>query len=79
MSTRAEQALEKHLRKLKDMGVTITSTPSRAHEAGFADRPFGIIQAAADRLGMGEPAPELTHAERATVARFGIHDEDTDQ
>jgi hypothetical protein len=26
-----------------------------------------------------EPAPELTEGERATVARFGIHDEEADQ
>lgn len=47
MSTKAEKDLEKHLLKMKAMGVTITSTTSSA------DSPIGVLQAAADRLGMG--------------------------
>ncbi len=48
----AESSLERTLRKLKAMGVTVTSRPALGHEAGFKGRPFGIIQQEAERLGM---------------------------
>jgi hypothetical protein len=71
--TKAEDALERHLLKMKAMGVTITTKPAAGHEAGFGDRVMGVIQAAADRLGMGQPAPELAPAELAKVTVFGLH------
>lgn len=51
--SRADTALDKSLQTLKDMGVTITSKPAAGREADFNERPLGILQAAADRLGMG--------------------------
>lgn len=39
--------LDKHLLKMKAMGVTITSSTQNP------DSPIGLLQAAADRLGMG--------------------------
>lgn len=71
--------LNKHMQKLKDMGVTISVTPAAGAREGFEDRPFGRIAQAAKDAGIyyekGD-APHLTPSERAEVTRFRIHDED---
>jgi hypothetical protein len=46
--------LERAMKRLKDMGVTVTTTPAPGREAGFADRPMGRIQAEAERQGIAE-------------------------
>lgn len=71
--------LNKHLKKLKDMGVTISVTPSAGAREGFEDRPFGLLAQAAKDAGIyyeKDGAPELSEQEQAEVDRFGIHDED---
>lgn len=71
--------LNKHMQKLKDMGVTISVTPAAGNREGFEDRPFGrIAQAAkdADIYYEKSDAPDLTPSELAEVTRFGIHEED---
>ncbi|MFF1540471.1 hypothetical protein ACFVWL_10345 [Microbacterium sp. NPDC058269] len=71
--------LNKHMQKLKDMGVTISVTPAAGASEGFEDRPFGLIAQAAKDAGIyyeqGD-APHLSPAERDQVTRFGIHEED---
>ncbi|GAA1149347.1 hypothetical protein F6W69_10555 [Microbacterium oxydans] len=71
--------LNKHIQKLKDLGITISVTPSAGAREGFEDRPFGLIAQAAKEAGIyyekGD-APHLTPSEFAKVTRFGIHEED---
>lgn len=71
--------LNKHMQKLKDMGITISVTPAAGNRDGFEDRPFGRIAQAAKEAGIyyekGD-APHLAPDELAEVARFGIHEED---
>lgn len=70
--------LNKHMQKLKDMGVTISVTPSAGARERFEDRPFGLIAQAAKDAGIydeNDRVPELSEQERAEVDRFGIHDE----
>lgn len=72
--------LNKHMQKLKDMGVTISVTPSAGAREGFEDRPFGLIAQAAKDAGIYYEkggAAELSEREQAEVHRFGIHDDDT--
>lgn len=71
--------LNKHIQKLKDMGVTISVTPAAGAREGFEDRPFGLIAEAAKEAGIyydNGVAPDLSPDERAEVTRFGIHEED---
>jgi hypothetical protein len=65
--TKAEDALERQLLKMKAMGITITTT------AKDPDSVAGILGAAADRLGMGQHVPDLSPAELAKVTVFGLH------
>lgn len=44
--------LDRIMRQMKGMGVTISVTPASGAEKGFEDRPSGIIAAAAKRNGM---------------------------
>ena len=44
--------LQRILAKMKDMGVTIKTTPAAGREADFVNRPLGIIDAEARKLGM---------------------------
>lgn len=71
--------LSKHMKKLKDMGITINVTPSAGARDGFEDRPFGLIAQAAKDAGIyyekGD-APILSPSELAEVTRFGIYNED---
>lgn len=71
--------LNKHMQKLKDMGITISVTPAAGNRDGFEDRPFGLIAQAAKDAGIyyeKDDAPTLTPHELAEVTRFGIHEED---
>lgn len=71
--------LSKHMKKLKDMGITINVTPSAGARKGFEDRPSGLIAQAAKDAGIyyekGD-APTLSPSELAEVTRFGIHNDD---
>ena len=49
--------LERAMKRLKDMGVTVSTTPALGREAGFADRPMGRIQAEAERQGIAGKDP----------------------
>lgn len=74
--------LNKHMQKLKDMGVTISVTPSAGAREGFEDRPSGLIAQAAKEAGIYYEkggAPELSDREQAEVTRFGIHEEDQEE
>lgn len=67
--------LDKHMKKLKDMGVTISvSSGSGAEPTGVS----ALLKQAAEDAGIyhekGE-TPGLSAEEKAEVARFGIHDE----
>lgn len=74
--------LNKHMQKLKDMGVTISVTPSAGARDGFENRPFGLLAQAAKDAGIyyekGD-APHLSPSERDQVTRFGIHEEDQEE
>jgi hypothetical protein len=48
----AENKIERELQKLKAMGITISSKSAPGHEADFRNRPLGIIQTEAEKLGM---------------------------
>lgn len=67
--------LNKHMKKLKDMGVTISVS------SGSGGAPTGVsalMKQAAQEAGIyyeNGSAPELSAEEKAEVARFGIHDE----
>lgn len=68
--------LNKHMQKLKDMGVTISVTPASTAREGFEDRPFGLIAQAAKDAGIyfeDDTAPDLSEREQAEADRFGIH------
>lgn len=74
--------LNKHMQKLKDMGVTISVTPSAGAREGFEDRPFGLLAQAAKDAGIyyekGD-APHLSPSELAEVTRFGIHEDQEEE
>lgn len=70
--------LDRQMHKLKDMGVTISVTPSAGAREGFEDRPFGLLAQSAKDAGIYYEkggAPELSEHEQAEVDRFGIHDD----
>lgn len=75
----AEQKLAHHMKKMADMGVTISVTPAPGSSSvspiiqtlADAAKNAGILEESGS-----DPAPDLTPAERAEVDRFGIHDED---
>lgn len=47
-------ALDKEMRKMAAMGVTISVTPAASSPEGFEDRPFGLIAEAAKKHGIYE-------------------------
>lgn len=71
--------LNKHMQKLKDMGVTINVTGAGGREPGVVS---SVIKHAAQDAGIyyekGE-APRLSPSERDEVTRFGIHEEDQEE
>lgn len=50
----SESIVDREMRKLKAMGVTISVTPAAGHDDGLEDRPSGIIAEAAKRHGIYE-------------------------
>ena len=44
--------MDKAMKKMKDMGVTINVIPAFGDDDGFKDRPSGIIAEAAKRAGI---------------------------
>jgi len=47
-----ESIIDREMRKLKAMGVTVNVTPAAGRDDGFEDRPSGIIAEAAKRHGI---------------------------
>ena len=45
-------ALEREMKKLKAMGITISVTPAAGAREGFEDRPAGLIAEAAKKHGI---------------------------
>lgn len=50
----AESSLDKAMKKMAAMGVTISVTPAPGVPEGFEDRPFGLIAEAAKKHGIYE-------------------------
>lgn len=71
--------LNKHMKKLKDMGVTINVTGAGGREPGVVS---SAIKHAAQDAGIyyekGD-TPDLSPSELAEVTRFGIHEEDQEE
>ncbi|WP_300345174.1 hypothetical protein [Nesterenkonia sp.] len=49
---KGESAVDREMKKLAAMGITVSVTPSARHEDGFENRPSGIIAEAAKRHGI---------------------------
>lgn len=63
MTKRAEDALEKQLRKMKAMGITISYKPSPIPSDGLGRRAMETLHAKAKELGMTYGDEEATETE----------------